>query len=332
MGSKSNSISVGIIGAAGYTGGELLRLLVHHPNVEIAYAYSRSQAERPISAVHRDLEGDTELAFSGSWHTKIDAMILCLGHGESKVFIGENEIPESVKIIDLTADFRKATTLEEGHGRKYVYGLPELNRNQIRMANAIANPGCFATCIQLALLPAVEANWVEGDIHVSAITGATGAGQKLSSTSHFPWRDNNMSTYKVMTHQHLEEMYHHLDQLNDRFDSEILFIPHRGNFSRGIFATSYFKSERPLSEWIEHYQAWYALHAFTHVSSHEINLKQVVNTNKALVHLQKHDKYIVVTSAIDNLLKGAVGQAVQNLNLMFDLEEETGLNLKASSF
>jgi len=219
-----------VVGAAGYTGGELFTIAHKSPNIEISYAHSRSQAERPISAVHRDLEGDTEMVFSSSWHTKVDALILCLGHGESKIFIAENEIPESVKIIDLTADFRRATTVEEGYGRKYIYGLPELNRNQIRMANAIANPGCFATCIQLALLPAVEAGWVESDIHVSAITGSTGAGQKPSSTSHFPWRDNNMSSYKVMTHQHLDEMYHHLDQLSDNFDRDILFIPYRGKF------------------------------------------------------------------------------------------------------
>lgn len=327
-----SKISVGVIGAAGFTGGESLRLLLNHPEVDIAFAFSRSQAERPIAAVHRDLEGETDLIFSAQWHTKVDALILCLGHGESKSFLAENEIPESVKIIDLTNDFRVDHKLIGLTNRQFVYGLPELNRQSIRTANAIANPGCFATCLQLALLPAVEAGWVESDIHISAVTGATGAGQKLMSTTAFSWRDNNFSSYKVMTHQHLDEIYHNLDQLNDAFDRDIHFIPYRGNFSRGIFATTYFQSDKSLSDWIEHYQAWYALHPFTHVSSVEINLKQVVNTNKALVHLQKHDNQIVITSTIDNLLKGAAGQAIQNLNLLFDFPEETGLSIKPSAF
>jgi N-acetyl-gamma-glutamyl-phosphate reductase len=310
----------------------MLRLLTHHSHIEIVYAYSRSQAERPISAVHRDLEGESTLNFSADWHTDVDAIVLCLGHGESRKFLEEHNIPKDIPLIDLTADFRRDGITPSLEGRSFVYGLPELNRNSIRMAKSIANPGCFATCIQLGLLPAVESGWIEGEVHVSAITGATGAGQKLSSTSHFPWRDNNISSYKVMTHQHLDEIYHHMDQLNPTFDQPIRFIPYRGNFSRGILATTYFKSERSIQEWAELYQARYALHPFTHVSAVEINLKQVVNTNKALVHVQKQGDQLIVSSCIDNLLKGASGQALQNLNLMLGLPEEAGLGLKASAF
>lgn len=327
--SPNRQISIGIIGAAGYTGGEMIRLLLHHPNFEIAYAYSRSQAERPISAVHRDLEGECSLNFSGSWHTDIDAMVLCLAHGESKSFLEANVLPKDLPVIDLTADFRTQADFGE---RSFVYGLPEYYRNELRTAKSVANPGCFATAISLGLLPAVENGWLTQDVHISAITGATGAGQKLSASSHFPWRDNNISSYKVMTHQHLKEIRHQARFVQADFDQDLLFIPYRGNFSRGILATLYFKTDREIQEWVQLYQARYALHPFTHISSVEVNLKQVVNTNKALIHLQKHDDYLVITSVIDNLLKGAAGQAVQNLNLLFDLEETTGLTLKASAF
>jgi N-acetyl-gamma-glutamyl-phosphate reductase len=256
-------------------------------------------------------------------------MVLCLAHGESKSFLEANVLPKDLPVIDLTADFRTQADFGE---RSFVYGLPEYHRNELRTAKSVANPGCFATAISLGLLPAVENGWLTQDVHISAITGATGAGQKLSASSHFPWRDNNISSYKVMTHQHLKEIRHQARFVQADFDQDLLFIPYRGNFSRGILATLYFKTDREIQEWVQLYQARYALHPFTHISSVEVNLKQVVNTNKALIHLQKHDDYLVITSVIDNLLKGAAGQAVQNLNLLFDLEETTGLTLKASAF
>lgn len=324
-------IQVGIIGGAGYTAGELIRLLINHPEVVIDFVYSTSNAGNNISSVHQDLFGDLDLKFTDTINPHVDVLFLCLGHGNSVKFLSANAFSENTKIIDLGNDFR----LEKDkvfQGKTFVYGLPELQRDAIKKANYIANPGCFATAIQLALLPLAEKGLLNNDVHVNAVTGATGAGTSLSETSHFPWRDNNFSYYKPFTHQHLGEINQSVNQLQNGFDSEILFMPNRGNFSRGIFATVYTNFEGSLEEAKDVFKTFYKDAKFTFVSDEMLHLKQVVNTNKCLIHLHKHNNKLLVTSIIDNLLKGASGQAIQNMNLMFGFEETTGLQLKATYF
>jgi N-acetyl-gamma-glutamyl-phosphate reductase len=320
-------INIGIIGGAGYTGGELLRILLNHPQVHINFVNSKSQAGKPVYSTHSDLVGDTDLLFTDLMpFDEVQAIFLCSGHNESKKFLAENTIPESLKIIDLSTDFR-----DQSNG--FVYGLPELQRDLIKTATKIANPGCFATSIELALLPLANAGLLNEDVHVSAVTGSTGAGQSLSATTHFSWRNNNISIYKAFTHQHLKEINQSIKTLQPAFGKSVNFIPYRGNFSRGIMANVYTKFAGTIEEAKELYKNYYASHPFTHLSeASEIDLKQVVNTNKCIIHLEKHDDNLLITSIIDNLTKGASGQAVQNLNLVFGLEETTGLKLKSVGF
>ena len=320
-------IKVGILGAAGYTGGELIRLLLNHPETEIVFANSESNAGNPVSDVHEGLIGDTDLRFTDQMPFEdIDVVFFCFGHGKSEQFLKEHTIPTKVKIIDLAQDFR----IKGNHD--YVYGLPEINKEDIVRAQHVANPGCFATAIQLALLPAANLNLLKEDVAVNAITGSTGAGQKPGATTHFSWRNNNLSIYKAFTHQHLAEIRQSLSQVQGYLDASIDFIPYRGDFARGIFCTAVIKTKAPAEDIVEAYKEFYRDAAFTHYSDKAIDLKQVVNTNKALVHCEKFGNKLLITSAIDNLLKGAVGQAVQNMNLMFGIDETTGLRLKASAF
>ena len=320
-------ISVGILGAAGYTGGELIRLLLNHPEAEIVFANSESNAGNLVSDVHEGLIGDTDLRFSSEMpFDQVDVLFFCFGHGKSEQFLKEHTIPGHVKIIDLAQDFRI-----KGQ-RDYVYGLPEINKVAIAKAQHVANPGCFATCIQVALLPAAQMGLLTDDVAVNAITGSTGAGQKPSATTHFSWRNNNLSIYKPFQHQHIAEIRQSLTQVQGHLDCDIDFIPYRGDFARGIFCTAVVKTEASIEQITDGYRQFYADAAFTHYSDKSIDLKQVVNTNKALVHVEKYGNKLLITSAIDNLLKGAVGQAVQNMNLMFGLPEQTGLQLKASAF
>ncbi len=326
-----DKINLGIIGAAGYTGGELIRILLNHPNAEIAFAHSKSQAGKPVYATHTDLLGDTELVFSGEEiqdllnSESLTVIFLCSGHGESKKFLDANKVPDSVKIIDMSTDFR-----DESNG--FVYGLPELQKEKIKVATKVANPGCFATSIELALLPLAQANLLMDDVHVSAVTGSTGAGQSLSTTTHFSWRNNNASIYKAFTHQHLTEIRMSVTKLQEGFNRKINFIPYRGDFTRGILANVYTPYDGSLDDAIELYKSYYKPHPFTHVSSPAIDLKQVVGTNKCFIHLEKHDGQLLITSIIDNLTKGASGHAVQNMNLLFGLPEDAGLRLKAAAF
>lgn len=324
-------IKVGLVGGAGYTAGELLRLLLPHPDAEIAAVVSTSQAGAAVSSVHDDLVGDTDLIFAAGLAGDEDVVFLCLGHGNSRAFLEKNRPPAITRVIDLSNDFRLRAD-QQFAGREFVYGLPELNKTRIAQAQNIANPGCFATAIQLALLPLAAAGKLTDDIHVSAITGSTGAGQSLSETVHFSWRTNNVSIYKPFTHQHLGEIGESLAQLQPQSAAEIHFIPYRGNFARGIFASVYTPSDLTQDEARELYRNFYADAPFTTVSENEIHLKQVVNTNKCLLHVQKIGKQLLITSAIDNLVKGASGQAVQNMNLLFGLLETTGLNLKSGLF
>ena len=321
-------VKVGILGAAGYTGGELIRLLLNHPEADIVFANSESNAGNHVAEVHEGLYGDTDLCFTSEMpFDKVDVVFFCFGHGKSEAFLKEHSIPGNVKIIDLAQDFRLAAP-----GNDYVYGLPEINKERIEKAQHVANPGCFATCIQLGLLPAANMGLLADDVAVNAITGSTGAGQKPSATTHFSWRNNNMSIYKAFTHQHVPEIRQSLTQVQGRLDAAIDFIPYRGDFARGIFATSVVKTPKPIEEIVEGYKAFYKNARFTHYVDKPIDMKQVVNTNKALVHCDKYGDKLLVTSTIDNLLKGAVGQAVQNMNIMFGLDEAAGLNLKASAF
>ena len=326
-------IKAGIIGGAGYTGGELLRILINHPGVEIAYVNSSSNAGNLVSDVHTDLFGDTDLKFTSEIPQNIDVLFLCVGHGDAKKFLDANPIAEHIKIIDLSQDFRLSANRNSSiKNRQFVYGLPELNREAIKKANNIANPGCFATCIELGLLPLASAGLLNSEVHINATTGSTGAGQGFSKTSHFSWRNNNLSIYKAFEHQHLNEIGESLLQLQPAFFEGLNFIPQRGAFPRGILASMYLESDLTLDEAQKLYEEYYKDHAFTHVSRNNIDLKQVVNTNKALVHLEKHGSKLFIISMIDNLLKGASGQAVQNMNLMFGLEETMGLRLKAIGF
>ena len=321
-------IRVGILGAAGYTGGELIRLLVNHPEAKIVFANSESNAGNPVAEVHEGLYGDCDLKFTSEMpFDKVDVVFFCFGHGKSEAFLKEHTIPANVKIIDLAQDFRL-----ESEGNDYVYGLPEINKERIAKAQHVANPGCFATCIQLGLLPAANMGLITEDVAVNAITGSTGAGQKPTATTHFSWRMGNMSIYKAFTHQHVPEIKQSLRQVQGQLDVDIDFIPYRGDFARGIFATEVVKTDKPLEEIVEGYKGFYKEARFTHYVDKAIDMKQVVNTNKALVHCDKFGDKLLITSTIDNLLKGAVGQAVQNMNIMFGLDEAAGLNLKSSAF
>lgn len=319
-------MKIGIIGGAGYTAGELLRLLLNHPEAEIVFIHSSSNAGRPVSEVHEGLVGDTDLCFSDSYNLRaIDVLFLCQGHGFSQKFWEENPMPEGLRVVDLAQDYR-----DESEG--YVYGLPEVNRERIRKADKVANPGCFATAIQLSLLPLAAAGRLNGEVHVTGITGSTGAGVKPGATTHFSWRNDNLSVYKAFTHQHLAEINRTLSQLQPDFESGISFVPVRGDFPRGIFAMSYIDSDLSIEEAQKLYKDFYAEAAFTHVSDRPVDLKQTVNTNKAVISLEKHGSKLLIVTAIDNLLKGASGQAVQNMNLMFGLPETAGLRLKPSAF
>lgn len=328
---NSKKIKAGIIGGAGYTGGEMLRILIHHPNVEIAFVNSTSNAGNLISDVHTDLIGDIDLRFTSELPQAIDVLFLCVGHGDAKRFLTANPINDSIKIIDLSQDFRlRANALFQN--RNFTYGLLELNREAIKTTDNIANPGCFATCIQLGLLPLAAQGLLKNEVHINATTGSTGAGQGLSVNSHFSWRNNNLSAYKAFEHQHLNEISESLVQLDPNFNKDLNFVPQRGDFTRGILAAMYTESDLTLEEAQTLYEEYYSTHPFTHLSKKNIDLKQVVNTNKALIHVEKHGNKLFIVSIIDNLLKGASGQAVQNMNLMFGLEEHSGLRLKAAYF
>ncbi len=336
----ATKIKAGIVGAAGYTGGELIRLLINHPEVQLVFAHSKSQAGLPVSSVHKDLFGDTNLVFSDTLDVTVDVVFLCLGHGEAAKFLAQNIFPESIKIIDLSQDFRLTSSADpqlETHNPKpetnlWVYGLPELNLEAIKKAKKIANPGCFATAIQLGLLPLAKSMALNKPIHITAITGSTGAGQGLSATSHFSWRSNNLSVYKAFEHQHEAEIKQSLGQLQGYFDVPFQFVPMRGDFARGIIASITLETQLSLEQAVEVYTAFYANHPFTHVSPSNIDLKQVVNTNKCLIYLEKHGDVLHVVCVIDNLLKGASGQAVQNMNLLFGLDQTTGLRLKGVGY
>lgn len=319
-------IKIGIIGGAGYTAGELLRLLVHHPQAEIVFVNSTSNAGNKLYAVHSGLIGETELEFTNELPLDaIDALFICSAHGDSRKFLDANTIPSKVKIIDLSTDFR-----DESNG--FVYGLPELNKQRILQAHKIANPGCFATVIELALLPLAANGLLTNEVHINAITGSTGAGVKPSSTSHFSWRNNNISVYKAFEHQHLKEITQSITQLQPSFGKAINFIPVRGNFARGIFASVYTDCSLSLEEAKALYKNYYKDAAFTFVTDTNPDLKEVVNTNKCIVYLEKHGDKLLILSCGDNLLKGASGQAVQNMNLLFGLDEKMGLNLKNIAF
>lgn len=323
-------IKAGIIGGAGYTGGELLRLLIHHPQVEISFVHSRSQSGEPVHHTHQDLLGDCDIHFTDTFSNNIDVLFLCLGHGESKNFLQENKIDASIKIIDLANDFRlKADAVFEE--REFVYGLPELQKEKIRTAQNIANPGCFATAIQLGLLPLAKAGLLQ-EAYCTGITGSTGAGQSLSATSHFSWRANNIQAYKTLTHQHLGEIYQSLQEISLGKKSAIHFVPWRGDFTRGIFVSSTVRTEKTIAELTDIFNTYYQDAPFIQLSTTPIFLKQVVGTNKAMLQLEKQGDMLVIHSAIDNLLKGASGQAVQNMNLLFGCEETLGLQLKANYF
>ena len=323
-------IQVGIVGGAGYTAGELIRILINHPKVELVSIASSSHAGELISKVHQDLIGST-LRFSKSPSLSVDVLFLCMGHGKSVAFLEKNKIPASTKIIDLSHDFRLTSTREFAN-RQFIYGLPEVNKEAISKADSIANPGCFATAIQEALLPLASNGWLENEVHIHALTGSTGAGQSPTDTTHFSWRHDNVSVYKAFEHQHLDEIGETLLQLQPNNTSELPFIPIRGNFTRGIFATLYTKTHRSIKEIKEAYTSYFESHPFIHISEEPIHLKQVVNTNNVILHLEKVNGRLLITSIIDNLIKGASGQAVQNMNLMFGLSETEGLNLKGSIF
>ncbi|PWL40295.1 N-acetyl-gamma-glutamyl-phosphate reductase [Flagellimonas aquimarina] len=323
-------IKTGIIGGSGYTGGELIRILLNHPEADIDFIYSTTRAGKLVSSAHQDLLGLTDLKFTGEVNPKVDLVFLCLGHGNSTKFLEENNFAANTRIIDLSNDFRlqKDNALSK---KVFIYGLPELNREEIKKSENIANPGCFATAIQLALLPLAKAELLPNDVHINAVTGSTGAGVGLSSTSHFSWRNNNVSWYKPFTHQHLGEIGESLDSFGNPI-GKLFFLPNRGNFTRGILATAYTKFEGSLDEAKKKYSTFYSNAVFTHISEEPIHLKQVVNTNQCHIHLHKHQDQLLITSAIDNLIKGASGQAVQNMNLMFGFDESLGLRLKAGVF
>jgi N-acetyl-gamma-glutamyl-phosphate reductase len=324
-------LEVGIIGGAGYTAGELIRLLLNHPKTNINFVYSTSNAGNKLYKVHQDLIGSTEISFTNTINSEVDVLFLCLGHGNSTAFLKNHSFSSNTKIIDLSNDFRLLKD-QKFDGKDFVYGLPELQKEKIKNAQYIANPGCFATALQLAILPLAANNLLNNDLHINAVTGATGAGTSLSSTTHFTWRDNNFSHYKAFNHQHLGEIHQTINQLQSNFNAEVNFMPNRGNFSRGIFATTYIKFEGSIEEAKSIYHNYYKEAVFTFISENDIHMKQVVNTNKCLLHLEKHDTKLLITSTIDNLLKGASGQAIQNMNLMVGFDEMDGLKLKANYF
>jgi len=320
-------IKVGIIGGAGFTGGELLRLLVNHPEVEVVFVHSNSQQGKPVAVVHKDLKGEIDLSFEQKAPPPLDLLFLCMGHGKSEKYLEKQPLEGTTRIIDLSHDFRMSKA-----DNPFVYGLPELNQKQIRTADKIANPGCFATAIQLALLPLAANQLLVNDVHVNAVTGATGAGAGLLPTTHFSWRQNNLSIYKAFEHQHLAEIRQSLKQAGNSPLPEINFIPVRGDFTKGIFCTAYTEVSGNLDKFQQIYEQYYMDHPFTLVSEEPVSLKEVINTNKCYLHLQYHQGKLLVTSIIDNLIKGASGQAIQNMNLMFQLPERTGLKLKATGF
>ena len=324
-------INVGIIGGSGYTAGELIRILMFHPNVTLNFVYSTTNAGKPLSVAHHDLLGDIEMNFTDTINPSVNVVFLCLGHGKSKAFLENNKFESHTKIIDLGNDFR-LTYDQNFDGKSFVYGLPELNKSQIKNANYIANPGCFATAIQLALLPLAKNNLLNNDVHINATTGSTGAGVSPSETTHFSWRSNNMSHYKAFNHQHLGEINQSVNQLQSNYKNELIFVPNRGDFARGIFATLYTTVEESLEDIVAKYEEFYKDEPFVTVTTTNINMKQVVQTNKCIISLMKNGNRLLVTSIIDNLVKGASGQAIQNMNLMFGLEESTGLHLQPSGF
>ncbi|MGH2666492.1 N-acetyl-gamma-glutamyl-phosphate reductase [Flavobacterium sp.] len=324
-------INIGIIGGSGYTAGELLRLLQNHPSATVDFVYSTTNAGKPVSSVHQDLLGETSLLFTDTVNPKVNVVFLCLGHGKSKTFLSENPFASHTRIIDLGNDFRLTSTAHY-NGIPFIYGLPELNKTKIKKAHYIANPGCFATAIQLALLPLAKNKALQNSIHINATTGSTGAGVQPSGSSHHSWRNNNMSHYKAFEHQHLDEIKQSLSQTQTDFDQELLFIPNRGDFTRGIFATLYTKTEKPLETIVKQFEDFYKESPFVVITTEDIHLKQVVQTNKCIISLTKKGDYLLVTSILDNLIKGASGQAIQNMNLMFGLEEKTGLHLKSGAF
>jgi N-acetyl-gamma-glutamyl-phosphate reductase len=336
MNETVKNLRAGIIGGAGYTGGEMLRILINHPNVDIAFVHSNSNAGNYIYEVHTDLFGDTDLKFSNKLSNDIDVLFLCVGHGDARKFLEAHAIPDNIKIIDLSQDFRlKSEVITQDSGlktRDFVYGLPELNRDIIKTAQNIANPGCFATCLQLGLLPLAAKRLLNNEVHITGTTGSTGAGQSPSATTHFTWRNDNLSIYKAFEHQHLKEIGQSLNQLQPGFDQEISFVPYRGDFTRGIIASIYTDCNLSGEEALTLYEDYYAAHLFTHVTIRNIDLKQVVNTNKCFIQVAKHGSKLLITSIIDNLTKGASGQAVQNMNLLFGLDETAGLKLKATGF
>ena len=321
-------IKVGIIGGAGYTAGELIRLLLGHPEVEIKFVHSSSNAGNRITDVHAGLLGETDLLFTDQMpFEEIDLLFFCTAHGDTRKFLESHQLPDELKVIDLSMDYRI-----KSHEHDFIYGLPELNRRATCKSRYVANPGCFATCIELGLLPLAKEHLLKGDVSVNAITGSTGAGVKPSATTHYSWRNNNISIYKPFTHQHLAEILQSVKQLQPDFDGEIDFIPSRGDFPRGIFATLVVKCDLDIETLYKLYESYYERDSFTHIVNKPIDLKQVVNTNKCLIHLEKHGNKLLITSIIDNLLKGASGQAVHNMNLLFGLEETVGLKLKPSAF
>jgi N-acetyl-gamma-glutamyl-phosphate reductase len=325
---KEMKIKAGIIGGAGFTGGETIRLLLNHPQVDLTFVHSRSHAGNPLHSAHADLLGETSLTFSDSFDEKVDVIFLCLGHGESKKFLAENIFDDAIRIVDLSQDFRLGESVAK---REFVYGLPELYRDEIKGAKNIANPGCFATTLKLGLLPLAKAG-ILGEVYSTGITGSTGAGQKLQDTTHFTWRANNISAYKTLSHQHLREINLHLRTHQPEFKGPVNFVPWRGDFTRGIFVSSCTTVHLSLDAVKKIYNDYYDGQAFTFVSNGPIDLKQVVNTNKCIIGLEKEGDKLVIHSALDNLLKGASGQAVQNMNLMFGLNEREGLRLKSTVF
>ena len=322
--------TAGIIGGSGYTGGELLRLVLNHPGLTLDFVYSTTRPGFPLSETHPDLLGSTSINFTDQVNLEVSVVFLCLGHGNSSKFLEQNKFSEQTLIIDLSNDFRLSAE-SEFMGRTFVYGLPERNKEAIEQATAIANPGCFATVIQLALLPLATAKKLTNSIHVNATTGSTGAGVGLSATAHFSWRNNNMSWYKPFTHQHLGEIGESINELQGSATT-MHFLPQRGDFTRGIFATAYTAFDGSIEEAVALYSDYYANDPFTHVSKQEIALKQVINSNNCFLHLYLHEGTLLITSVIDNLIKGASGQAIQNMNLIYGWEEGLGLNLKASTF
>ena len=328
--SITNKIKVGIVGGSGYTGGELIRLLINHPNVDISFINSKTYTGKKVVDIHKDLIGELEMKFIGKIKD-CDVMFLCLGHNKSEEFLRKESINIKTKIIDLSQDYRlEKSFIGDDEKRDFIYGLPELYKNEIKTAKNISNPGCFATAIEISLIPSIEKKYIHGEVHTNAITGSTGAGVVPSKTTHFSWRNNNVSNYNIFNHRHLNEIYLHLNQICN--EVKINFIPIRGNFSRGIFCTSYFKSDVTVEEINEVYKIYYKNHPFVHISKNEISLKEVINTNKCILHVSKVNDKVLITSIIDNLIKGASGQAIQNMNLISGFEEMTGLKLKSSIF